>query len=95
MPCYPISLHDLSVGIRHIQKLHDVSSFLIMVLTGFLAQMVDGSMGMGYGTISTTFLLANGVSPQSSAAVFTLPAFFPAVSPDSAITGLKYQQEII
>jgi len=25
--------------------------------------MVDGSLGMGYGTISTTFLLANGVSP--------------------------------
>jgi uncharacterized membrane protein YfcA len=29
----------------------------------FLAQMVDGSLGMGYGTISTTFLLATGVSP--------------------------------
>jgi uncharacterized membrane protein YfcA len=34
-----------------------------MLLTGFMAQMVDGSLGMGYGTISTTFLLANGVSP--------------------------------
>src|SRR6202047_3536217 len=34
-----------------------------MLLTGFLAQMVDGSMGLGYGTISTTFLLAYGVSP--------------------------------
>ena len=33
------------------------------LLTGFLAQMVDGSLGMGYGTISTTFLLANGVNP--------------------------------
>lgn len=41
----------------------DVSSFLIMLLTGFIAQMVDGSLGMGYGTISTTFLLANGVPP--------------------------------
>ncbi len=41
----------------------DVPSFLIMLLTGFMAQMVDGSLGMGYGTISTTFLLANGVSP--------------------------------
>jgi siroheme synthase-like protein len=37
--------------------------FLIMTLAGFLAQMVDGSMGLGYGTISTTFLLAYGVSP--------------------------------
>jgi len=41
----------------------DTRSFLIMLLTGFLAQMVDGSMGMGYGTISTTFLLATGVPP--------------------------------
>jgi uncharacterized membrane protein YfcA len=41
----------------------DVESFLIMTLAGFLAQMVDGSLGLGYGTISTTFLLAYGVSP--------------------------------
>jgi uncharacterized membrane protein YfcA len=34
-----------------------------MLITGFIAQMVDGSLGMGYGTISTTFLLAYGVSP--------------------------------
>ena len=35
----------------------------MMLLCGFLAQMADGSLGMGYGTISTTFLLANGVNP--------------------------------
>jgi uncharacterized membrane protein YfcA len=35
----------------------------MMLLTGFMAQMVDGSLGMGYGTISTTFLLAIGVNP--------------------------------
>ena len=49
--------------IREIPRHVDVHGFLIMTLTGFLAQMVDGSMGLGYGTISTTFLLANGVSP--------------------------------
>ncbi len=41
----------------------DVPMFLTMLLTGFIAQMVDGSLGMGYGTISTTFLLATGVNP--------------------------------
>lgn len=41
----------------------DTQSFLLMMLCGFLAQMADGSLGMGYGTISTTFLLANGVNP--------------------------------
>jgi uncharacterized membrane protein YfcA len=34
-----------------------------MLFTGFVAQMADGSLGMGYGTIATTFLLAMGVSP--------------------------------
>jgi siroheme synthase-like protein len=41
----------------------DTKSFLLMLLTGFLAQIVDGSLGLGYGTISTTFLLATGVNP--------------------------------
>jgi uncharacterized protein len=41
----------------------DRTAFLLMLITGFLAQMCDGSLGMGYGTISTTFLLAYGVSP--------------------------------
>lgn len=50
-------------AIRSVPDYIDVRSFLIMLLTGFMAQMVDGSLGMGYGTISTTFLLANGVNP--------------------------------
>jgi uncharacterized protein len=50
-------------GLKTIPENVDTKSFLIMLLTGFLAQMCDGSLGMGYGTISTTFLLAYGVSP--------------------------------
>lgn len=41
----------------------DSTAFILMLVIGFLAQMADGSLGMGYGTISTTFLLAYGVSP--------------------------------
>jgi siroheme synthase-like protein len=48
---------------RGLPEHFDVNGFLIMTLAGFLAQMVDGSMGLGYGTISTTFLLAYGVPP--------------------------------
>jgi uncharacterized protein len=48
---------------RGFPRQFDWQGFLIMSLAGFLAQMVDGSMGLGYGTISTTFLLAYGVSP--------------------------------
>lgn len=49
--------------IRELPRQFESRDFLIMMLAGFLAQMVDGSMGLGYGTISTTFLLAYGVSP--------------------------------
>jgi uncharacterized protein len=49
--------------IRGLPEHFDWQGFSIMTLAGFLAQMVDGSMGLGYGTISTTFLLAYGVSP--------------------------------
>jgi siroheme synthase-like protein len=50
-------------SVRTVPDVINTKTFLMMLLTGFLAQMVDGSLGMGYGTISTTFLLAIGVNP--------------------------------
>ncbi|NEU07016.1 sulfite exporter TauE/SafE family protein [Flavihumibacter sp. R14] len=38
-------------------------AFFFMVLVGFLAQLVDGALGMGYGVISTTLLLSGGLNP--------------------------------
>lgn len=35
--------------------------FLWMFAAGFLAQIVDGAMGMGYGVLSTTFLLSSNL----------------------------------
>jgi siroheme synthase-like protein len=58
-----VPLERLSSAIATIPKYVDTTTFFIMLLTGFFAQMVDGSLGMGYGTISTTFLLATGVNP--------------------------------
>jgi siroheme synthase-like protein len=57
-----VPLRDIGTYIESIPQ-PAIHGFLIMMLTGFIAQMVDGSMGLGYGTIATTFLLANGVSP--------------------------------
>jgi uncharacterized membrane protein YfcA len=37
--------------------------FYYMLLVGFLAQLVDGALGMGYGVISTTLLLSGGLNP--------------------------------
>ena len=58
-----IPLKDIVSTTKDIVSVVDKRSFLMMMLCGFLAQMADGSLGMGYGTISTTFLLANGVNP--------------------------------
>ena len=60
---YWVPFGDILGFVRRLPEHVDTNAFLIMMLTGFLAQMVDGSMGLGYGTISTTFLLAYGVSP--------------------------------
>jgi len=58
-----IPFENIVAGAKKVTSIVDRKSFLMMLLCGFLAQMADGSLGMGYGTISTTFLLANGVSP--------------------------------
>ena len=58
-----VPFNSMIEGISTLPRYIDTKAFIIMLCTGFLAQMVDGSLGMGYGTISTTFLLANGISP--------------------------------
>jgi uncharacterized membrane protein YfcA len=37
--------------------------FFWMLAVGFLAQLVDGALGMGYGVVSTTLLLSGGLNP--------------------------------
>ena len=41
-------------------------NFLIYLCIGVFAQLVDGTLGMGYGATCTSFLLAFGVSPAVS-----------------------------
>jgi uncharacterized protein len=53
---------------------------LLFAIVGFIAQLVDGAMGMAYGITSSTLLLSLGVPPQAisasvhSAEVFTTGA---------------------
>ena len=42
--------------------------FLIFAIIGFLAQLVDGSLGMGYGMISSASLLVAGIPPALASA---------------------------
>lgn len=47
-------------------------TLLLFGLAGFLAQLVDGTLGMGYGTTSSTTLLAIGTVPAVAAASVNL-----------------------
>jgi uncharacterized protein len=61
--------------------------FLIYMLVGFCAQMVDGALGMAYGTLSTSVLLFTGISPATvSASVHAAQSVTSAVSAVSHIT---------
>ena len=43
-------------------------NFILFVIIGFTAQMVDGALGMAYGVSTTTLLLTLGVSPAAASA---------------------------
>lgn len=63
-----------------------MEDFLLFLLVGFLAQAVDGALGMAYGVISSTVLLSFGVPPATaSASVHAAEVFTTAASAGSHV----------
>lgn len=61
-------------------------SFILFLVVGFLAQIVDGSLGMVYGVVSSSAMLAFGVPPAAaSASVHTAELFTTAASAGSHV----------
>ncbi len=55
--------------------------FVVFVLCGFAAQMVDGALGLGYGLTCTTALLATGAPPAMvSSSIHTAEVFTTGAS---------------
>jgi uncharacterized membrane protein YfcA len=62
------------------------TEFFIFALVGFLAQIVDGALGMAYGVVSSTMLLSFGVPPAAaSASVHAAEMFTTAASATSHV----------
>ena len=60
--------------------------YLLLGAIGFLAQLVDGALGMAFGVISTTAMLSMGLPPaQASAIVHTAEIFTTGASAASHI----------
>lgn len=51
-------------------------TFLLFVLIGFGAQMIDGALGMAYGLTASSFLLAAGVPPVAASATVHMAETF-------------------
>jgi uncharacterized membrane protein YfcA len=59
----------------------DYGQFFVFVGVGLLAQLVDGALGMAYGLVSNSILLALGLPPAlASATVHTAEVFTTGVS---------------
>jgi uncharacterized membrane protein YfcA len=43
-------------------------ALIVLIVIGFLAQLVDGALGMAYGATSSTMLLAYGLAPATASA---------------------------
>ncbi len=57
------------------------SEILYYIAGGFIAQMIDGALGMAYGVTATTFLLSVGITPAAaSASVHASEVFTSGVS---------------
>lgn len=56
-------------------------TFYWMILAGFLAQLVDGALGMGYGVTCTTVMLSLGINlPAISGSIHTAEMFSSGIS---------------
>ena len=53
-----------------------MQTLIIFVVVGFLAQMIDGALGMAYGVSSTTFLLSAGIPPAIASATVHISEVF-------------------
>jgi uncharacterized membrane protein YfcA len=60
-------------------------SFLLFVLAGFVAQLIDGALGMAYGVSCNSFLLTYGLAPAAASASVKSAEVFT-----SAFSGLSH-----
>jgi uncharacterized membrane protein YfcA len=57
---------------------------LIVLAVGFAAQLIDGSLGMGFGVLSMSLLLAAGVFPAVASATVHIAKIFTAIASGAA-----------
>lgn len=68
--------HGIVEGVSQLDR-----TFPLILLAGFVAQLVDGALGMGYGLTSATILLSVGINPAAiSGSIHTAEMFASGAS---------------
>lgn len=71
-------------------------TIIIFIVVGFIAQMIDGALGMAYGVSSNTFLLSLGIPPAiASASVHAAEIVVTAISGISHLSFGNVNKEIV
>lgn len=83
-------LYNKELWAQTAQYLRGIDSmFFIFLLGGFVAQLIDGSLGMAYGVSASTFLMSFGVPPAAaSASIHTAEIFTSGIS---GLSHLKFR----
>ena len=75
-----IPFKDISAHAINLYRTLD-ANFIWMVVAGFVAQLVDGALGMGYGVTSASILLSTGINPAAiSGSIHTAEMFASGAS---------------
>ena len=81
IPDYPLQLAPEPGGRPVVDSFTHIPRVPPWNLVGFVAQMIDGALGMAYGVSSNTFLLSMGVPPAiASASVHIAEMFTTGIS---------------
>lgn len=75
-----VPFNEILVSSTNLVKQLD-NTFYWMILAGFVAQLVDGALGMGYGVTCTTVMLSLGINlPAISGSIHTAEMFSSGIS---------------
>lgn len=78
---YFIFQKGVEIHLESIQNLLLEPAFYVFVLAGFFAQLIDGSLGMGYGVTSASILLSAEIPPAAiSGSIHTAEIFASGAS---------------
>lgn len=56
------------------------TSIIIVVIIGIVGQVIDGSMGMGFGVFSSSLMIGTGLAPAVAVAVVNAAKIFTGIS---------------